>query len=185
MAKTAPFNSLKVGQFSLTKTSLTPVKAPSEAEWTAFGLWVETVHKGNQWWVGDWLSIGEGLLGEKYAQAIDATRWDVDTLMQYQRIAGAVPVRNRRDDLSWSHHREVAHLPADQQREWLARAVAEGWSCERLRREMKQAAGGNTNTMLYVLVACVDAADQQQFLERMQTENRQVKAVEKKTPVAA
>ena len=61
-----------------------------------------------QWWIGDALNFGERRYGEVYTQAIDATGLGYDALRQMKWVAGQYELSTRVDNLSWSHHREVA-----------------------------------------------------------------------------
>jgi len=79
----------------------------------------------------------ERAYGEKYAQALDSTDWEYQTLRDAAWVAGRVEMSRRRDNLTWSHHREVAALDPDDQDGWLDRAEAEGWSRNELRRAIK------------------------------------------------
>lgn len=68
------------------------------------------------WWVGDWLAYGEHNIGEAYAQAVEATGYDKQSLYNAKHVSTRVPVERRRESLSWSHHKAVASLPeADQE----------------------------------------------------------------------
>jgi len=60
-----------------------------------------------------------------YAQAIDATGVEYDTLRQEVYVSGSVEFVLRNTNLSWSHHYAVAPLPEDEQREWLEYAETE------------------------------------------------------------
>lgn len=75
-----------------------------------------------QWWVGDWLNYGERAYGEKYAQAMDVTGLEYDTLSSYRWVAAEIEPCLRKQKLSWSHHKEVAALEPAEQAEWLDRA---------------------------------------------------------------
>ena len=44
--------------------------------------------------------------------------------------------------LTFSHHREVCHLAAEQADAALALAEREGWSCNQLREQLRAAAEG-------------------------------------------
>ncbi len=78
-----------------------------------------------QWWIGDWINYGDAAYGEKYAQALDETGLDVQTLMNAAWVAGRIPAGLREERLSWTHHREVAALEPEPRQALLERAVAE------------------------------------------------------------
>jgi len=149
-------------------------------EWTALGMWLKLTVTALQWWVGDWLTFGEREYGEAHAQALDAIGWDPATVLQYAWVCRQVAPDERRDDLTFFHHREVAALDPAGQRAWLARAAEGGWSVERLRRELKQTTRPGV-VRFWVLVECRDAADQEAVLARFLGEGRAAKAVERLT----
>lgn len=141
--------------------------------------------RGIQFWVGDLLNIAEGLFGETYADIIEMTNWEPDTIDRYQSVCAAVQPETRRADLFFSHHRAVAHLPNADQRTWLDRAAAENWSGERLAKEIRGAASDGGGGAFWVTVSCVDAADQEALADRLSVEGRQVKKTETKVKAAA
>lgn len=57
------------------------------------------------------------------------------TLRDYAWVARKSSIRI--DDLSFAHHRLVAPLPPDDQREWLTLALQNEWTVAELRRELK------------------------------------------------
>ena len=78
-------------------------------QWSGIGAALRGVNRSLQWWLGDWLRYGERRYGEMYAQAVE------DTGKNYQTLANAKWVAERfadfslrRENLSWSHHKEVA-----------------------------------------------------------------------------
>ena len=54
-----------------------------------------------------------------YAPAIEATGKEAQTLMHAASVAGKVEICRRRQNLSWSHHQEVASLLPAEQDKWL------------------------------------------------------------------
>lgn len=93
-----------------------------------FDSWVrliralERAEQGIQWYIGDALNYGEKEYGDKYAQVLDAhkkTGIPIETLRNYQWVAGHVKPVTRVTELDWSIHREVASLPEDKQTEIL------------------------------------------------------------------
>lgn len=104
--------------------------------WQSIGLTLQQMDSSLPWWIGDWLNYGEWAWGEGYAQAIEITGMDIGRLNNYKWIAGKIDVAQRREDLSWSHHRAVAAFDAATQEMWLERAVNFGWSVNELMREI-------------------------------------------------
>lgn len=91
------------------------------------------------WWVGDAIIYAEKEYGRAvaYTALREATGRADHTLENRASVARAVPADVRRGDLSWTHHREVARLEPEEQREWLARARAEGWTSKKLGRMVR------------------------------------------------
>lgn len=94
----------------------------------AIGRFLGALGDAAKWAIGDWLLFGEKVYGERYAQAALATGRSEGTLQDYLRVALRVARRRRREDLSWWHHRVVAGLEPADQRNWLERAAANGWT---------------------------------------------------------
>ncbi len=111
-------------------------------EWQDVGRFLEQTNGAVQWWLGDWLNYGEAAYGEKYAQALDAERWEYGALRNMAYVAGRVEMSRRRDNLSFSHHAEVASLDPDVQDRLLGAAAEKGLTRQGLRdavRTYKQA----------------------------------------------
>jgi len=92
------------------------------------------------WWLGDWLNYGERAYGEKYSQALDETEFSYKTLRTDSWVAHRIEVSRRRDNLSWSHHREVAPLDLPDQDRLLDQAESGGMSIRELRRAVDRPA---------------------------------------------
>lgn len=106
-------------------------------EWAEVGHTLGRIGRAHQWWVGDWLNYGERAYGEKYSQAMDATGLDYSTVANAAWVSKSVEVSRRRENLSFSHHREVAKFEPAEQDEWLDRAEAEDWSRSELREQLQ------------------------------------------------
>ena len=85
------------------------------------------------WWFGDWCNFGERKYGEKYSQALEASDYERSTLRQASWVARQIEMSRRLDNLSWSHHLEVAALEPEDQDRWLNRADKEQLSSRDLR----------------------------------------------------
>lgn len=130
-----------IGGFRMTKTALVVPEDATFEDWLAVGKQLSAYAGAVHWWVGDWLNHGERKWGEKYAEAVEATGFDYQTLADDKWVAGRVSFRNEK--LSFAHHRVVASLPPAEQVALLSRAEQEGWPSARLRKEAasgKQAA---------------------------------------------
>jgi hypothetical protein len=118
----------------------TSLELPSDLVFTDYErvLWALTGARNMAaWGLGDAINFGERVYGEKYAQAIDATRLSESTLQGYAYVARRIPRSRRRSDLSFSHHAEVASLAPQDRERWLLRAAAERLSVAVLRHHLK------------------------------------------------
>jgi len=133
--------SISAGPFTATPTGLVvqDENVPYEV-WEAYGDGLRRVEGALQWVIGDWLNFGERKYGETYARALELwPEMSYQTLKACRWVAERVEMVRRRTNLSWSHHRDVAALPADEQEKWLTRAELHGWSHKELRKQMAAA----------------------------------------------
>lgn len=128
----------------VTETGWRPTRALSRDEWEAVGRDLLRMGRAWQWWVGDWVLYGERRFGETYADAIEMTGMEYQTLRNVVSVSRAVDVSRRRDNLSWSHHAEVAGLEPGQQDEWLERCDTDGLTVERLRSALRSSGARKT-----------------------------------------
>jgi N6-adenosine-specific RNA methylase IME4 len=126
-----------------------PEDTPFEA-WQGLGGTLQQMERAVMWWIGDWLRFGERKYGETYAQAIEATGYAHQTLRDAKWVAEAYSdLSLRKDNLSFTHHKEAAALPPDERAEVLARAAAEGLTTRETRllaRQEKNRVGAKGNT---------------------------------------
>lgn len=108
-------DNLTFGAFTLTPTGLTTVGVPKFKEWLACGDFIQKANKSVHFWLGDWLRFGEGAYGEMYTQAMDETKYAYDTLSRDKWIASRIESCRRRQNLTFSHHQEVADLEPEEQ----------------------------------------------------------------------
>jgi hypothetical protein len=116
------------------------------AGWLAAGISLSEFGRVNNWWVGDWVRYGNARWGEKYLEASRITGLDAKTLRNIAYVASRFDVSRRRDNLTWTHHAEVAALSAELQEEWLDRALALRLSPGDLRLELRSAQRARTPT---------------------------------------
>lgn len=88
-----------------------------------------------QWWIGDWLNYNEDF-ADAYEKAKEKTGLDVKTLQDNRWVASKVDKSLRRENLSFNHHKVVASLSPEKQREWLDRAEEENWSIRELQSKL-------------------------------------------------
>jgi signal transduction histidine kinase len=106
--------------------------------WVAQGTRLGSVGRSVGWWIGDWLRYGNARFGERYVRAARITGYDTQTLMNMAYTASRVEISRRRENLSWSHHAEIAALEPEDQDRWLERAERERLSVRSLREELRR-----------------------------------------------
>lgn len=124
---------------ALTSTAWVPEGDLGLAQWIDYGYRLGALGRGVAWWIGDWLRYGNERYGEKYVRAARVTGYDVQSLMNMNYVASCFPPSRRREQLSWSHHAEVAALDEAEQDRWLALAERERLSVHSLRLELRTA----------------------------------------------
>ena len=91
-----------------------------------------------QFLIGDCLNFGMTRHGEKFTDAVLLLGIPKKTLEQYCWVAKAFPENSRRGGLSWSHHKAVAAIEDDTERnQYLDDAISNKWSKARLIQELK------------------------------------------------
>lgn len=96
-------------------------------------------HKRIEWAIGDALQFGERRYGDTYTAWVHETGLAENTLATIKWVAGKIESSRRREDVGWSHHREVAGLdsPEDQDRV-LEEAADKGMTRLDLREKVKE-----------------------------------------------
>jgi hypothetical protein len=117
-----------------------PIPDMEERRWLEYGKRIGRAGNGTSWWIGDWLRYGSRRFGEKYALAARVTGYDVQTLMNYAYVSEHVPISDRRADVSWSHHAELAKLDPHVRAEWLERTTRDRLSVKDLRFMLRKRA---------------------------------------------
>lgn len=97
-------------------------------EWNRFGDFLAQANNSVGFWVGDWINFGEKKWGEKYADAMELTGFEYDTLRDFAWVAKQVQSVVRATNLTFKHHRMVAKLEPEQQARWLHLAEKHGLS---------------------------------------------------------
>jgi N6-adenosine-specific RNA methylase IME4 len=136
---------------------ITPTKLDLPADyslddWLQLGEMLKGMHQSVQWWVGDWWAFGERKWGDKAWQALDGFKRPDQTVYNIASVArrfqapenllSTVDLPTRHENLSFTHHQEVAYLPPQQAEALLNKAEQEGLTVRELRtevREIKQA----------------------------------------------
>ena len=124
---------------SMTPTAWDVAGEMSLQEWSQSGRRLGIIGRGTGWWIGDWVNYGNARFGERYVRAARITGYDVQTLMNMVYVASRFERTRRRQNLSFSHHAELAALDPAEQDYWLERAEAERLSVRCLREEVRRA----------------------------------------------
>jgi len=122
----------------VTPTQLTLFGDLKYEEWDQTLYKVSQVRDGGNWWVGDALNYGDMHFGEVYYQAAGETGMSEETLQRLKYVSSRVSPVNRIKELTWSHHREVAKCPEDEQVRWLGMALGKGWNVAALKEAMRK-----------------------------------------------
>ena len=110
----------------------------SFSEWLEYGRRLGVMGRSAGWWIGDWLSYGNHVFGERYVRASRITGYDAQTLMNMAYVASRFEASRRRGKLSWSHHAEIAAMEPGEQDHWLERAEADRLSVRCLRESIRR-----------------------------------------------
>lgn len=144
---------------------------PENVTWDQFeaiGRMFGSAHEALKFAVGDWLLMGQKVFGDDVYQAVEATGISKASMMQYVRVAERIPMERRNPLLTWSHHRAVVALEADEQDVWLNRAASSNWSKTELEEHLREQREEPKTTVRqherklpggYVVEAVCDAAE--------------------------
>lgn len=117
---------------------------------TSFEHWV-TIGRGLclgsqalNWHIGDWWAFGDHRYGERAKAAAEGIFGrEFQSLADMASVARSYEPSRRREHLSFTHHREVAALPAGEADELLEKAEREHLSTRDLRREVQALKAAN------------------------------------------
>lgn len=103
-------------------------------EWLECGRTLREIEGSVQWWIGDWWRYGEDRkeygTGRETAELVG---FDYQTCRNAAWVASEFQLSRRRDNLSFTHHADVAALPPSKQDEWLDIAERDKLSSKQLR----------------------------------------------------
>jgi hypothetical protein len=139
---------IELGAADVAELGLRIPPGTSQQVWLTIGRRLAKQHLNLPWRIGDWAFYGEGEYSKSYDEMCEVTGLEYQTLRNYAWVAGRFIVSRRRDNVSFSHHMEVASLGSDvEQDKWLDKAVQEGWSSKELRKALSEGlAGGGPST---------------------------------------
>ena len=126
----------------LTATSYVLPDGLDYERWASIGQTLQQMERGLPFWLGDWWNYGERRWSQLSAQAIkDTTGHERTTIWNYGYVARAIDPSRRREELSFSHHYEVAKVARDDPNfatELLDLAVEQKLTREELRDEIRR-----------------------------------------------
>jgi hypothetical protein len=123
-----------------TPTGLLLAKDLTFEEWNAIGSSFGTALQSAAWCIGDWMVYGERKWGKQllldsaefdpkvpnripshaFDLAVEATGLDRQTISKYAEVARRIPMEERRERLSFGHHRVLAPLPTPERLAWMS-----------------------------------------------------------------
>jgi hypothetical protein len=166
--------------FQVSRTGLEVDGVPSWEDCASLGKRLPILEQALQFAFGDFAIYVEGRFGEQAAQIIDASDgWSESTVRVYRWVCEKVAPTNRRVDLSFQHHQIVAALGAKEQRTWLAKAAAEGWTVS----DLRQAITGSPDAAViavWLVVKCKDRADLETLQADLEAKGRLCKVTEER-----
>lgn len=124
------------GAISPVSLDLSDPSLPFES-YEMIGAYLGRMNRSCSWWIGDWLVFGEGVYGDRFAQAVTATGLAEQTLLNRAYVARNIARELRRPTVPFSVHAEVAALPPKEQKRWLKKAEDGNWTKADLRAAMK------------------------------------------------
>ena len=131
---------IEQGVLGATWADFSRLVGPEDFEqFEAIGRMLGKLHSATKFWIADWLTFGEGAMGDRYAQAAEALGLSERTMQDYHWVSQHVPRSRRRADLTFSHHRAVARRSIDpaQQEQLLELASRRDLSVRELDEEVK------------------------------------------------
>ena len=125
------------GFCELSTTNLTFKRDVSKEEWMDVFKALKQVEGCVQFWIGDCLAYRQQKWG-MYDDIAEETGMDKKTLWEYKNVSQSIKPSARAEQLSYTHHREVASLPPEKQELFLNKAVEDKLSVRDLRNEIKK-----------------------------------------------
>lgn len=107
-------------------------------EWKVNSSVFKQINDSVQFWIGDFVNFGRKKFGRiKCNDELEKLGYNINTIYDFCWIAEKVESSLRKENLSFSHHKEVAKLEKKEQKFWLKKANENHWSVSELRKEIK------------------------------------------------
>lgn len=137
LAKEQGLSPVNPEQITRTETALMLPAGLSFDAWQDIGRDLQRANRAILWWVGDWCNYGEHQYGEVYSQALEATPYAIQSLMNAASVARRFTISRRRENLGFALHAEVAYLDPESADALLDKAEELGWGQKALRAAVK------------------------------------------------
>ena len=134
--KREPNGSMTYKRATMTAVGLVMPDDMTDEELIEIGQMLRGMESSIQWLIGDWSNRAERVWGQVYE---DVPGYSYNALRDYAYVARGVQLSVRTDKLSFGHHKLVAALEPEQQREWLRYAAENGLSVAQMRAAMRPA----------------------------------------------
>jgi len=121
----------------VTAVALEIPKSIDYETWAAIGSGLKNVEQSIMFWIGDWLTYGEGRFSDRWTQVLSESEYSLRTIQNAMWLSKRIPPERRRADVSYSHHLLVAALEPDEQEKWLRIAADEDLTREALRDRLR------------------------------------------------
>ncbi len=123
---------------ALTEIGLTLSDVDMEYDvYEGLGAFLGAMKRRTSWWIGDWINFGEGVYGDRFAQALSHTGLNEQTLLHYQFVCKQIPESRRQPTVAFGAHALVARMEPAEQNRWLKQAARKGWGERELRDAIK------------------------------------------------
>lgn len=130
---------LDFSALGFTKVGYRPTANCTWADWVNAGHLIRAIDRFKNFAIGDWLNGGEQKWGDTYTAALSEFEWgSLAKLQKLAWVSRAVPMENRRDDLTWSHHAAVAKLTWPEQIDWLSYAALHEMTVSELKSKINE-----------------------------------------------
>lgn len=118
--------------FTMTRIGLSAPDSLALDDWEAVGGVLGRIEGALQWWIGDWMALGNKAWGIKYERAMEITGLSYKYLRNIASVTRKYQLSSRKDNLSFAHHLIVASLHPDRREALLNQALEHAWTTAQL-----------------------------------------------------
>jgi hypothetical protein len=127
-------------RFQVTVTGLQVTGQPSWEQWVEYGRDLVADYNRLKWQISDWLAYGDDAFGDDIYQIVDEI-WQPQTIANYTSTARRIPPSERRPDVVFSIHSEVASLDAVNRKHALDMVASKQWNRDDVREYKRNLKG--------------------------------------------